>query len=156
VKRAGLVSVAILAGISGGCDSATNEPVASSQPPPARKAVNRPASSDPRSPAGPFLDQKKTVPSRLEWNREVTSKRGVTVAFRVKSRSPFAITIVTDRAMKAMKSGDRNPIDPIGDAAHRGFERPVARGEGHRPRRLIVVHPREPVREAGRVPPSMF
>lgn len=111
MKRAAQLSVAVLAWISAGCDSASNEPVPSSQPPPARKAASRPPSSAPRKPVGPFLDQKKTVPPHLEWTREVSSKRGGLIAFRVESQGPFAITVVTDRAIKAMKSGSQTPID---------------------------------------------
>jgi hypothetical protein len=82
------------------------------RPSPVKKttAAGGPATG-PRSPARPFLDQKKAVPPRREWTREVTSRNGGAIAFRVESQGPFAITIVTDRAIKAMQSGDRKPID---------------------------------------------
>ena len=108
-----LVPVAILAWSCVGCDSETSPSATPGPPSPARKAraVSGPPSSGPQSPARPFLDQKKSVPPHLEWTREVTSRNGGAISFRVESQGPFAITVVTDRALKAMKSGDRNPID---------------------------------------------
>jgi hypothetical protein len=58
----------------------------------------------------PFLDQKKLVPKGLEWSREVTSRRGGTIAFRVTSRGPFAVTVVADKAFQAIKSGNRSAM----------------------------------------------
>jgi hypothetical protein len=52
-----------------------------------------------------FLDQEKEVGPQLEWNREVTSRMGGTFSFRVTSQGPFAVTVVTDAAYKAVVSG---------------------------------------------------
>lgn len=55
--------------------------------------------------AAPFLDQKKQVPPRGEWNKDIVSRRGGAVLFRVTSQGPFAVTVVTDRAYKALVGG---------------------------------------------------
>jgi hypothetical protein len=65
------------------------------------------AKGGPGAGPGAFLDQTKTIPSRLEWNREVTARRGGTITFRVTSQGPFAVTVVTDQGYKAMKAGNR-------------------------------------------------
>jgi hypothetical protein len=54
-----------------------------------------------------FLDEKKEVPPRLEWNREVTSRAGGTMSFRVTSEGPFSVTVVTARAYNALKAGNK-------------------------------------------------
>src|SRR5262249_24324357 len=45
-----------------------------------------------------------------EWNREVTSRNGGTIAFRVESQGPFAVTVVTDRGYKALVGGNASAI----------------------------------------------
>jgi hypothetical protein len=55
----------------------------------------------------PFLDEKKTVPSGLEWNREITSPKGGLMTFRVTSQGPFAITVVTEKGYKAVVGGGK-------------------------------------------------
>jgi hypothetical protein len=50
-----------------------------------------------------FLDQKKEIGSHLEWNREVTSKSGGTITFRVESQGPFGVTVVNDKGYKAIQ-----------------------------------------------------
>jgi hypothetical protein len=57
-----------------------------------------------------FLDEKKQLPPRLEWNREVGSRKGGTIAFRVSSQGPFAVTVVTANAYKAMQTGNRKAM----------------------------------------------
>jgi hypothetical protein len=57
--------------------------------------------------AAPFLDAKKQVPSRREWNKEVVSRRGGAISFRVTSQGPFAVTVVTDRGRKALLGGGK-------------------------------------------------
>jgi hypothetical protein len=59
----------------------------------------------------PFLDEKKEVPPHLEWNREVTSRNGGTISFRVTSQGPFAVTVVTEKGYKAMQRGDKKAFD---------------------------------------------
>jgi hypothetical protein len=51
-----------------------------------------------------FLDKKKKLPPRLEWNTNVTSKSGGTFNFRVTSQGPFAVTIVTDAGYRAIQN----------------------------------------------------
>ncbi len=46
--------------------------------------------------AGPFLDAKKQVPSRREWNKEVVSRQGGAISFRLTSQGAFAVTVVTE------------------------------------------------------------
>lgn len=55
-----------------------------------------------------FLDQKKQVPPRKEWTREVTSRSGGTFSFRIASQGPFAVTVVTDKGFKALQNGVGN------------------------------------------------
>ncbi len=55
--------------------------------------------------AAPFLDAKKQVPSRREWNKEVVARQGGAISFRVTSQGPFAVTVVTDRGRKALLGG---------------------------------------------------
>jgi hypothetical protein len=53
----------------------------------------------------PFLDQKKQVPPQQEWTREIASRRGGTISFRVTSQGPFAVTLVTGRGYQALVNG---------------------------------------------------
>jgi hypothetical protein len=65
------------------------------------------------SPSGvrkPFLDQKKPVGPRSEWPREITSRAGGAIAFRVASSGPFAVAVVTDRAYRALGNRDRKSL----------------------------------------------
>jgi hypothetical protein len=74
--------------------------------PPKRPPVVPPA--DGQKPLeAPFLDQQKEVPPRLEWNREVVSKRGGTFSFRITSEGPFSVLVVTARGYQALQSKDR-------------------------------------------------
>jgi hypothetical protein len=57
------------------------------------------------------LDQKKQVPPHREWTREVTSRNGGAISFRVASQGPFAVTVVTDQAMKALQSGNQKSLN---------------------------------------------
>ena len=51
-----------------------------------------------------FLDKKKKIPPRLEWNTNVISKSGGTFSFRVTSQGPFAVTVVTDAGYQAIQN----------------------------------------------------
>jgi hypothetical protein len=53
----------------------------------------------------PFLDAKKQVPSRREWNRDVISRQGGTISFRLTSQGPFSVLVLTDRGRKALLGG---------------------------------------------------
>jgi len=55
--------------------------------------------------SAPFVDQKKQVPARREWTKEIVSRRGGPLSFRVTSQGPFAVTVVTDRGYKALLGG---------------------------------------------------
>jgi hypothetical protein len=57
--------------------------------------------------AAAFLDAKKQVPSRREWNKEVGSRQGGAISFRVTSQGPFAVTVITDRGRKALLGGGK-------------------------------------------------
>jgi hypothetical protein len=50
-----------------------------------------------------FLDQKKEVPPRKEWTREVTTRNGGPFTFRISSQGPFAVTVITDKGYKALQ-----------------------------------------------------
>jgi hypothetical protein len=57
------------------------------------------------SPA-PFLNQTREVPPRREWNREVTTRTGGTIRFKVTAHGPFGVTLVTGKGYEALRSGD--------------------------------------------------
>src|SRR5262245_14069684 len=93
------------------------------------------ASGAGRPPGQAFLDQKKSVPARKEWTREVTSRSGGTFTFRVSSQGPFAVTVVTDKGYKALQGGGRNALgkDDILltlDSKEATMERPVTVAAG--------------------------
>ena len=46
----------------------------------------------------------------MEWNREVSSRNGGTISFRVDSQGPFAVTIVTGQAYKSILARDQKPL----------------------------------------------
>jgi hypothetical protein len=71
-----------------------------------RKGTNQSAGS-----GKAFLDEKKEVGPRLEWNREVTARSGGMISFRVTSQGPFAVTVVTEKGYKALQGGDKNAFD---------------------------------------------
>src|SRR5262249_24951190 len=48
----------------------------------------------------------KEVPTKLEWNREIVSKRGGNVRFRIESQGPFSVMVVTGEGYKAVMSGN--------------------------------------------------
>jgi len=106
-------SVWALVLLCGGCDSETNEASSTAKPAPVKKggAVSSAPASAKRPPARTFLDEKKTVPPHLEWTRDVISRNGGVISFRVESQGPFAITVATGRAVKMIQSGDKKPID---------------------------------------------
>lgn len=55
----------------------------------------------------PFLDEKKALLPQLEWNREIVSRNGGSVAFRVSSQEPIGVTLITERGYKAVMANDR-------------------------------------------------
>jgi hypothetical protein len=96
------VAVLALVLMVAGCGSGTNPPTAPG--PSSGGGIPHPASK-------PFLDQEKDIPAQLEWNREIVSQRGGTFSFRVTSQGPFAVTVVTDKGLRAAKAGDRKAFD---------------------------------------------
>lgn len=62
-------------------------------------------------PGKPFLDQSRDVGPHLEWNREVVSKKGGAITFRVTSQGPFAVTVVTGKAYEAVRRGARKGLN---------------------------------------------
>ena len=70
-----------------------------------------PPDAKPVTAGKPFLDEKKQIAPRKEWNREVTSRTGGKITFRVTSEGPFAVTVVTGNGYKAMKSGDKQAFN---------------------------------------------
>jgi hypothetical protein len=69
-----------------------------------------PAASEPRSSGRAFVDEKKEVPAGLEWNKQVGSRLGGAISFRVDSQGPFGVTVVTDEAHKAIMAGVKRPM----------------------------------------------
>ena len=66
------------------------------------------APADAKGPA--FLDAKKETPARLEWNREIVSKRGGNIAFRVTSQGPFTVTVIKGESWKALQRKDKTGV----------------------------------------------
>src|SRR5262249_7797522 len=60
-------------------------------------------------PGAPFLDQRKTMPAKLEWNREIVSRFGGPMKFRITSQGPFSVILVTSRVHKAMLANTITP-----------------------------------------------
>jgi hypothetical protein len=94
-------SALLVFGFLSGCKSKTSDSANASAP-----------SKDEKTPAGDkaFLDQKKEIGPHLEWNREIISRRGGTITFRVTSQGPFGVMVVTAQAWKAMQSGNDKAI----------------------------------------------
>ena len=72
-----------------------------------REAIDAPGNGPTPKTGKAFLDQKKEVPPRKEWTREITSRTGGPITFHVKSQGPFAVTVVTDKAYKALQANQR-------------------------------------------------
>ena len=64
-----------------------------------------PVAAASRKTAPPFLDQTKEVDPGREWLREVSSRKGGAMAFRVESQGKFAVSVVTDTGLKAIQGG---------------------------------------------------
>jgi hypothetical protein len=62
-----------------------------------------------------FLDQKKTVPPRREWVREVLSRKGGSFNFKVSSQGAIGVTIVTDKGYKVIIGGDKKSLNMVED-----------------------------------------
>lgn len=60
-----------------------------------------------------FLDQEKEIPSRLEWTREVASRRGGAISFRVTSQGPFGVTVISGRGFQALQAGGRGSKEDL-------------------------------------------
>lgn len=58
----------------------------------------------------PFLKQSKTVPARREWSREIVSKKGGIIRFRVFSPERFGVTLVTGKAYKELAGGVKRKL----------------------------------------------
>jgi hypothetical protein len=90
MRIACLVVVGVLILLSSGCGSGTsNSPITGK----------------------PFLNEKKELEPRQEWNREVISRSGGTISFRVASQGPFAVTVVTAKGYQALKGDDPKALD---------------------------------------------
>ncbi|MFL5243759.1 MAG: hypothetical protein ACJ8FY_16785 [Gemmataceae bacterium] len=102
MKIAFLTSVLLVLGLFSGCKSKKTDTAESSGP----------AKDGNVSLAGKaFLDQKKEIGPQLEWSREVVSKAGGTIAFRITSQGPFGVTVVTGAAWKAMQSRNEKAMN---------------------------------------------
>jgi hypothetical protein len=60
--------------------------------------------------ARPFLDQKRRVKPREEWNREVIVRKEGVLHFRVAADQPFSVTLLSDAAYRALRSGDQHEL----------------------------------------------
>lgn len=59
----------------------------------------------------PFLDETKHVPSKLEWSREIVSKKGGDILLKVDSQGPVSIILITGSAYEGAKAGSLKKID---------------------------------------------
>lgn len=66
------------------------------------------------TPKGPvlFLDQKKPTPPRREWTREIVARSAGKIEFTVSSSGPFGVTLVTDKAYRAVLRRDSKALNP--------------------------------------------
>lgn len=83
----------------------------------------------------PFLKQTKKVAGHLEWNREIVSRKGGTIRFRVTSSERFGVTLVTDSAHKDLLKGVKrrygtNDMLLTIDCQPPAFERTIKLGPG--------------------------
>jgi hypothetical protein len=101
MRISGPVALCTVVLLCTGCGSGTNKTPQGGTPGAGASAAAAPGAGK------PFLDERKEVGPRLEWNREVTSRKGGTIAFRVDSQGPFAVSLVTDKGYKALQGGDK-------------------------------------------------
>lgn len=108
-----LVVLCLLVGCSGE-DATKPKTVVPAEPPrangPSSLAGGRPPVGREARIGAPFLDQTKQIPGGLEWVREITSKSGGTILFRVTCDRPFSVTLVTDRAYRAIQRRDARAL----------------------------------------------
>lgn len=78
-------------------------------PPMTPAPVTAPAAAPATAPMA-ILDQTKTVPAGLEWNREMKFKRPGTMRFRVTSTQKFSVLIVTDKAFQGIQNNRRDQV----------------------------------------------
>lgn len=105
MKTAALATVGLVGLLCGGCSSGSEKPTRDGVEP------RNETDGDKLSGTGKaFMDVHREIPPRLEWNRDVFSRKGGAIAFRVTSQGPFAVTIVTDMAYQALQRGDRKGL----------------------------------------------
>jgi hypothetical protein len=68
------------------------------------------------SEARPFLDEKKPVQPKQEWVREVASRQGGTILFKITAGGPFSVTVLTQEAYEALKRKDTETFQKRGVA----------------------------------------
>jgi hypothetical protein len=87
MKTAYLTAVCAFMLLAGGCRTADDKPIAK---------------------AKPFMDDKKQIPSRLEWSSDFFARSPRTFAFRVSaSEGPFTVIFVTDKGWQGAQGRDR-------------------------------------------------
>jgi len=100
--------------LCGGCEAERRQPAPAVKPASNPKkevgTIATPPASKPRPQVRAFLDDKKEVSPGVEWNREVGSRNGGTISFRVDSQGPFAVTIVTGESYKSLMAGNQRPL----------------------------------------------
>jgi hypothetical protein len=57
-----------------------------------------------------FLNERKQVPPRIEWTREIGSRNDGTIRVKITSQAPFSFTIVTAKGYRELQKGGQNPI----------------------------------------------
>ena len=100
--------------ICGGCEEERHLPAPASRPAPSQPKeagiISPSPAQAPGSQVRAFIDMTKQVPAGLEWSKEVMSRRGGTIAFRVDSQGPFGVTVVSGESYKALTAGEKRPL----------------------------------------------
>jgi hypothetical protein len=114
LSRSSSVLIALL--FCGGCEEEQRQPAVASKPAssPNKDVETIPtpvASTEPRPPLRAFLDEKKEIQAGVEWNREVVSRNGGAISFRVDSQGLFAVTLVTGQGYKAAMADSKAPLN---------------------------------------------
>lgn len=82
------------------------QPASGTAPAPVASATPTPNPAPaPRPKAPAFLDQTREVDPGQAWSREVVSKRGGAIDFRVESQGSFSVSVLTDTGYRAVQAG---------------------------------------------------
>ena len=75
------------------------------------ESTQAPASTESGESKITFIDEKKEISPRMEWNREVVLRTGGTFTFQVTSQGAFSVMVITEKAYNAMLQHDMEGVD---------------------------------------------